>query len=93
MAIFHWPWVPVNSVQSPRSLGIYNWSSRCLAKAPLCMQRVKDNEKDTSNVHGLNLTVALATSPAPAPDKFRVSQQLGNATALQEGPNVSVDVS
>lgn len=81
------------SVQSPCSLEIDNQSSRCLAKAPLCVQRVTDNEKDTSNVHGLNLTVALATSPAPGPDKFHVSQQLGNATALQDGPNVSVDVS
>ncbi len=56
------------------------------------MQRVQDNRNDTSNVHALNLTVALATSPAPAPDNVHVSQHLGSAAALQEGPNVSVDV-
>ena len=53
---------------------------------------MRSNQKDDSNVHGFNVTVGAATSPAQGPTKMDVSQQLGNLTAVQEGPNITVDV-
>ena len=44
-------------------------------------------------MHDFNMTVGAATSPAQGPTKMDVSQQLGNSTAVQEGPSITVDVS
>ena len=52
-----------------------------------------DNQKDNSNVHALNVSVSAATTPAPGPSKLESSQQLGNVTAEQQGPDIRVDVS
>ena len=56
------------------------------------MQRMRDNHNDTSNVHTLNLTVSAATAPAPGLGKLESSQQLGNTTTEQQGPDIHVDV-
>lgn len=56
------------------------------------MQRMRDNQHDTSNVHTLNLTVSAATAPAPGPSKLESSQQLGNITTEQQGPDIQVNV-
>ena len=57
------------------------------------MQRMHDNQKDDSNVHALNVTFSAATTPAPGPNKLESSQQLGNVTTEQQGPDIQVDVS
>ncbi len=56
------------------------------------MQRMHNNQNDTSNVHTLNLTISAATAPAPGPSKLQTSQQLGNITTEQQGPDIKVDV-
>ncbi|CAL5224403.1 g7085 [Coccomyxa viridis] len=56
------------------------------------LQRMHNNQNDTSNVHTLNLTISAATAPAPGPSKLQTSQQLGNITTEQQGPDIKVDV-
>lgn len=58
-------------------------------------QKLRTNRQDDSNVHALNITMAASTAPAQGPSRISVppGAQLANVTSLQQGPNISVDVS